>query len=203
MKVKKELSPVELIREIIKSQNGCLFTSNLSKLGIPRTYLSTLLKSGEIQKISRGVYASPDSIVDEMASIQVRFKITIYSHETALYLLGLSDRTPLYYSVTVPSTYNATSLKSNGIKVYFIKRELFLLGAIKLKSPYGNDLRTLNLERSICDVIRNRNQMDIQFVNEALKKYIKHKERNIHQLYQYADAFRVQKLIRNTIEVLL
>ncbi len=203
MNVKKELSPVELIREIIKSQNGCLFTSNLSKLGIPRTYLSTLLKSGEIQKISRGVYASPDSIVDEMASLQARFKVAIFSHETALYLLGLTDRTPLYYSVTVPSSYNATSLKASSAKVYFIKTELYQLGAITMSSSHGNDLQTFNLERTICDVIRNRNKVDVQFVNNALKKYIHHKDRNIDQLYHYAEKFRVQKIIRNTIEVLL
>lgn len=194
---------MERIREIIKRQNGSLYTSDLSKLGIPRTYLSILLDSGEIQKISRAVYASPNSIVDEMAIIQTRFKAAIFSHETALYFLGLTDRTPLNYSVTVPSSYNATSLKVCGAKVYFIKRELYLLGIININSSHGNILRTYNLERTICDVIRNRKQMDIQFINEALKKYVNHKDRNIDQLYYYAEKFRVQKLIRNTIEVLL
>ena len=203
MKVNIELSPMERIREIIKRQNGSLYTSDLSKLGIPRTYLSILLDSGEIQKISRAVYASPNSIVDEMAIIQTRFKAAIFSHETALYFLGLTDRTPLNYSVTVPSSYNATSLKVCGAKVYFIKRELYLLGIININSSHGNILRTYNLERTICDVIRNRKQMDIQFINEALKKYVNHKDRNIDQLYYYAEKFRVQKLIRNTIEVLL
>jgi len=203
MKVKIELPPVERIREIIKSQHGILYTSDLSKYGIPRTYLSILQKRGEIQKISRAVYASPDSNVDEMTSIQARFKVAFFSHETALYLLGLTDRTPLYYSVTVPSSYNATSLKASGAKVYFIKNELYLLGAITMNSSHGNDLRTFNLERTICDVLRNRNQLDVQFVNEALKKYIHHKDRNIDQLYFYAEKFRVQKIIRNTIEVLL
>lgn len=187
----------------MKSQRGRLYTSDLSKLGIPRTYLSILLKRGEIQKISRAVYASPDSIVDEMANIQTRFTVAIFSHETALFLLGLTDRTPLYASVTVPSSYNATSLKASGAKVYFIKRELCLLGAITFKSSHGNDLRTYNLERTVCDVMRNRNQMDIQYVNEALKKYVQHKDRNIDQLYHFAEKFGVQKLVRNAIEVLL
>jgi len=203
MKVKKELTPIERIREIIKSQKGSLYTSDLSAHGIPRTYISILQKSGEIQKISRGVYASPDSIVDEMASLQARFKVVIFSHETALFLLELSDRTPLYYSVTVPSSYNATSLKTSCAKVYFINNELFLLGAITMNSSHGNELRTFNLERTICDVIRSRNQMDVHFVNDALKKYVNHKDKNIDQLYHYAEKFRVQKFIRNAIEVLL
>jgi len=72
-----------------------------------------------------------------------------------------------------------------------------------MKSPHGNDIRTYNLERTVCDVLRSRNQMDIQFVNEMLKKYVRHQNRNIDRLYDYASQFRVQKVVREYIEVLL
>ena len=72
-----------------------------------------------------------------------------------------------------------------------------------MKSPNGNAIKTFNLERTICDVLRNRNQMDVQFVNVTLKKYVVHKDRNIDRLYKYATQFRIQKIIREYIEVLL
>jgi len=203
MVVKNKENPIEKVRDILKDQNGILLTSDLSKFGIPRTYLSTLLKNGEIQRISRGVYSAVNYMTDEMASMQARYKGAIFSHETALYLLGLTDRTPLFYSVTVPAVYNATPLKASGAKVYFVIRGLYLLGVITMKSPHGNEIRTMNLERTICDVLRSRNKIDIQFVNEALKKYVIHKERNIDQLYDYAKQFRIQKTVREYIEVLL
>src|SRR5512138_273094 len=102
-----------------------------------------------------------------MALFQTRYQQAIFSHETALYLWELTDRTPLFYSVTVPSGYNATSLKAGGAKVYFIKPDVYSLGLATLTSPHGNDIKTYNLERTICDVVRSRNQMDVQFVNEA------------------------------------
>ena len=203
MVVKNKANPIEIIRNILKDQNGMLLTSDLVKYGIPRTYLSILEKNSEIQRISRGVYSAANYIVDEMVSIQARYKGAIFSHETALYLLELTDRTPLFYSVTVPAVYNATPLKASGAKVYFVNRGLYLLGSITMKSPHGNDIKTFNLERTICDVLRSRNQIDIQFVNEALKKYVIHKDRNIDQLYNYAKQFRIQKFVRETIEVLL
>ncbi len=203
MVVKNKTNPIEKIRDILKDQNGILLTSDLAKFGIPRTYLSILVKNGEIERISRGVYSAANYMIDEMASIQARYKGAIFSHETALYLLGLTDRTPLFYSVTVPTVYNATSLKASGAKVYFVKRSLYLLGVIIIKSPHGNDIKSFNLERTICDVLRSRNQMDVQFVNEALKKYVIHKDRNIDQLYNYAKKFRTQKIVREYIEVLL
>jgi predicted transcriptional regulator of viral defense system len=203
MVVKNKANPIEIIRNILKDQNGILLTSDLIKYGIPRTYLSILEKNSEIQRISRGVYSAANYIVDEMVSIQARYKGAIFSHETALYLLELTDRTPLFYSVTVPAVYNATPLKASGAKVYFVNRGLYLLGSITMKSPHGNDIKTFNLERTICDVLRSRNQIDVQFVNEALKKYVTHKDRNIDLLYDYAKQFRIQKIVREYIEVLL
>ena len=203
MAVKNKANPIEIIRNILKDQNGILLTSDLIKYGIPRTYLSILKKNSEIQRISRGVYSAANYIVDEMVSIQARYKGAIFSHETALYLLELTDRTPLFYSVTVPAVYNATPLKASGAKVYFVNRGLYLLGSITMKSPHGNDIKTFNLERTICDVLRSRNQIDVQFVNEALKKYVIHKDWNIDQLYNYAKQFRIQKIVREYIEVLL
>ena len=203
MVVKKAANPIDKIREILKDQNGFLLTSDLSTRGISRTYLSILEKNREIQRISRGVYAAANSFVDEMVSLQARYKGAIFSHETALYLHGLTDRTPLYYSVTVPTGYNATSLKAGGAKVFFVNRGLYPLGLITMKSPHGNDIKSFDLERTICDLLRSRNQVDVQFVNEALKKYVINKTRNIDLLYSYAKRFRIQKLVREYIEVLL
>ncbi|MDY6868875.1 MAG: type IV toxin-antitoxin system AbiEi family antitoxin domain-containing protein [Chloroflexota bacterium] len=203
MVVKVDAKPIDKIRDILKDQNGILLTSDLAKFGIPRTYLAILVENGEIQRISRGVYSAANDLIDEMASLQARYKRAIFSHETALYLLGLTDRTPLFYAVTVPSSYNATSLKASGAKVYFVKRSLYPLGVVSIESPHGNDIKSFNLERTICDILRNRNQVDIQFVNVALKKYVTRKDKNIDQLYNFAKQFRIQKIVRDYIEVLL
>jgi predicted transcriptional regulator of viral defense system len=203
MVVKDKANPIVKIRDILKERNGILLTADLLNYGIPRTYLSILEKSGEIQRISRGVYSAAGSMIDEMAGLQARYKGAIFSHETALYLLELTDRTPLFYSVTVPAGYNATSLKAKGAKVYFVNRGLYPLGLVTVKSPHGSDIKTFNLERTICDVLRSRNRIDVQQINEALKRYVTKKERNIDLLYSYARRFRVQKIVREYIEVLL
>jgi predicted transcriptional regulator of viral defense system len=203
MVVISKASQIEKIQALVKEKNGLLLTSDLREYGIPRTYLSILEKRGELQRISRGIYSATGYILDEMVAIQARYQAAIFSHETAAYLLDLSDRTPLFYSVTVPSGYNATSLKAMRVKVYFVNRRLFRLGSIVLKSPYGNDIRTFDLERTVCDVLRSRNQMDIQQVNEVLKRYVKKKEKDLDLLYQYAGQFGIQKIVREYIEVLL
>ena len=203
MVVKTKVNPIEKLRNILNDQNGILLTSDLANYGIPRTYLSILEKNGEVQRVSRGVYSAANYMIDEMVSLQSRYKGAIFSHETALYLLELTDRTPLFYSVTVPARYNATSLKTSGAKVYFVNRGFYALGLTTMKSPHGNDINIFNLERTICDVLRSRNQIDVQLINESLKRYVGKKERNIDLLYSYAKKFRIQNIVRTYIEILL
>lgn len=203
MVVKHELSQLERVRKLLEDHHGTLLTSDLAKFNIPRIYLSILEHNGEIERVSRGVYRLIASIDDEMFNFQVRYKSSIFSHETALYLHGLTDRTPLSYSISIPVGYHSISLNEGGHKMFYVNRELFALGVILMKSPHGNEIRTTDLERTICDVLRSRNQVDVQFVNEALKKYVIHKDKNVDQLYNYATRFRIQKIVRTYIEILL
>ena len=203
MIVKNELSKLERIRKILEEQHGTLLTSDLAKRNIPRTYLSILERNREIERVSRGVYRAAAAIEDELFGFQAIYQSSIYSHETALYLHDLTDRTPLFYSVTVPVGYHSISLIKSKHKIFYLDQALFDLGVISMKSPHGNPIRTTGLERTICDILRSRNQIDIQLVYEALKRYVRRKERDIDLLYNYAKCFRIQKIAREYIDVLL
>jgi predicted transcriptional regulator of viral defense system len=203
MIVKNELHPMVQVRQILNDQHGTLLTSDLAMFHIPRTYLSILEQNGEIVRVSRGVYRAAAAIEDEMYSFQAIYKSSIYSHETALFLHDLTDRTPLAYSVTVPIGYHSAALLKSKHKVFYLNRALFNLGVVSMKSPHGNLVRATGLERTICDILRSRNQIDIQMVYEALKRYVNRKDKNIDLLYDYAKRFRIQKIVRDYIEILL
>ncbi|GHV25179.1 hypothetical protein FACS189465_2980 [Clostridia bacterium] len=127
----------------------------------------------------------------------------IYSHETALFLHDLTDRDPISYTVTVPSDYNAKGLRENGLTVFAIKRELHQIGKVSLTTMFGHKVTAYGLERTICDCIRSRNQMDIAIVTDAMKRYAKRIDKNLNVLMQMAEMFRVVKSLRNYTEVLL
>ncbi len=203
MNVTINTSPLEEIRVILGNQHGMLRTSDLTKFNIPRSYLSALQKKGEIERVSRGVYKSVDTIEDEFFTFQSVYSSSYYSHETALYLHDLTDRTPLFYSISVPLSYNSVSLKESSHKIFYVQDDLFDLGVILTKSPHGNEIKSTNLERTLIDIARSRKKMDIQIVNKAIKEYIKRKDKNINLLYTYAEKFRVQKTIRQYLEILL
>ena len=194
--------PVNL--QSILTQNGGTFTTaQANDVGISNERLRLLVKSGELERVSFGVYVSPDEFTDKMYTIQLRRPKIIYSHETALFLHDLTDRDPISYTVTVPTGYNATRLREDGLKIFTIKRELHEVGITRLSTMFGHEVTVYGLERTICDCLRSRNQMDIAVVTDAIKRYARRKEKNLNTLMQMAATFGVTKPLRSYMEVLL
>ena len=191
------------LETLLREKEGMLLTKDIIEAGISKQLLSKYVKKGYIERVAQGVYLSKDAFEDAMYVLQARSKKAIFSHETALYLHDLTDRDPLQYTVTLPSGYNASNFKNDGIYVYFIKNDLLNLGVEYGKTPFGRNIRVYNKERTICDIVRNRNVIDSAIINEGIRRYLSEKEKDIPKLLQYAEKFRVEKIIRQYVEVLI
>lgn len=191
------------LEELISQQNGTVLSSDLKKYGIPRTYLSMMVKDGALERVGRGIYALPEAMEDEMYAMQSKYKKLIFSHETALYIHGLSDRTPMEYSASVPSGYKVVKGISERFKIYYIRKDLHQLGIAEMKTPFDNPIRVYSVERTICDLLRSRNRIDDQIFNDALKRFAAEKAADFRLLLEYAKAMRVDSLLKHYLEVLL
>jgi hypothetical protein len=197
------LDTFEKILNFIKENNGIISTAEFAKLGIDKKYLSLMTQRGLIERASRGVYVLPEIIEDEFYSINVRCRKGIFSHDTALFLHDLSDRTPLSFSITLPKGYNPSSLKGLSLEFFYVKPELHNLGKIAVLSPYGKEIIAYNMERTICDMIRSKNRMDIQIFTDAIKRYSKRKDKDLNTLMKYAQKFKIDLKVREYMEVLI
>ncbi|MCW1713867.1 MULTISPECIES: type IV toxin-antitoxin system AbiEi family antitoxin domain-containing protein [Synergistaceae] len=193
----------EKLKKLIQKQHGTVLSSDLDRNEIPRVYLRKMLSEGQLERVGRGVYVSVDSIEDEMYFMQTKYPKLIYSHETALYLHGLSDRAPFQYSASVPSGYKVVGNVADRFKIYYVKKELHEQGVETVKSAHGNPIRTYILERTICDLIRSRSRVDIQILNDALKRFVKLKSTDYSILMDHAKKLRVETPLKNYLEALL
>jgi predicted transcriptional regulator of viral defense system len=194
---------LEKVEKLIQKQHGTILSADLDLYEIPRVYLQMMVAEGKLERVDRGVYVSVDSIEDEMYAMQTKYPKLIYSHETALYLHGLSDRTPFEYSASVPSGYKVVGLVADRFKIYYIKKELHELGVETVKSSHGNPIRTYDIERTICDVIRSRRRIDVQILNDALKRFVKLKSVDHSILLDYAKKLKIEMVLKNYLELLL
>ena len=115
----------------------------------------------------------------------------------------LTDRDPVSYTVTIPSDVRSKRLKEENIRVFYIKRELHNVGTTAMQTVFGNTVTAYGLERTICDCVRSRKQMDIAIVADAIKRYAKRPDKNLNLLMSLAKQFRVESIIKGYLEVLL
>jgi len=191
------------LETVLAHNNGTFIAAQANAAGVSNERLRLLMKAGELEKVSFGVYIAPEAFEDKLYTTQLRRKKIIYSHETALYLHDLSDRDSIKYTVTVPTGYNTTRLREDGFRVFYIKRELHNIGAVRILTMFGNYVTVYNMERTICDCMRSRNQIDIAIITDALKRYVRKKDKNINSLMRLAEVFQVTKPLRTYMEVLL
>lgn len=193
----------EQIKNLIILNDGMIQTSQVIELGISKPVFYQYIKENELEQISHGVYATKDTWIDAMYIVHLRCEQAVFSHETALFLHDLTDREPMEYEITVKTGYNPSKLKEDGIKVYTVKKELHGEGIVMMQTPFGHSVPVYNKERTICDIIRNRNNTEVQTFQTALKQYAKRKDKDLRLLMQYAAKFRVDKILRQYLEVLL
>ena len=182
-------------------KNGYLMTKDVNDNNIPRFYLTKLIKEDKIERVSRGVYIKKNELVDESVILQSKSKNAIYSNTTALYLHGFSNRIPIKYDITINSGYNGSLQKENNVNLFYTKRELLELGVIDYKLDSGNIIRVYDLDKTICDIIKNKKKIDAEIFNKAIREYFYSKKKNTLRLYEYAKKMNIYNKVRDTFEV--
>ena len=111
---------------IAKENGGIIEAKMAAQHGISKAMLYKLCKAEKIHRIVKGQYVLPEDMQDELLSISRRSGKIIFSHETALFLHGISDRTPFEHTITAPSGCIPSAAIKAECKVYYIKPELFV-----------------------------------------------------------------------------
>lgn len=194
---------MEELHLLAAEDGGIIDNKTASTCGVSRQMLAKLCANGVLQRVSRGQYIFPDDMPDDWLSIGKRSANLIFSHETALFLHGISDRVPFEHTVTVPSNLVPSKAILKECKVYYIKPELFELGRTHLTTPMGNQVNAYDLERTICDIVRSRNKIGMETFLAALKAYAASPKKNLNRLDSYAKQMRLSGVVRKYLEVLL
>lgn len=191
------------IKEIAESNNGYIKTAQIEMAGISRPTIKKYVENGYLERVCRGVYVLTDDIADEYALLQVRSKQAVFSHGTALYLWNFSDRTPHIFDITVPQGANVSKVKRDNanLRCHYVRQEVYELGITEVHSPQGATVKVYDKERCICDLIRDKEQIDMQIYAHAIKAYFKSKP-NYRKLLKYGKVFEIEDKIRIYMEVL-
>ena len=192
---------IEKITEIANKNNGVILTKQVTNAGYHRGILKRMENEGLITQIQRGVYVTEHGYADDFFLIQQVFRKGIFSHETALYLHGFSDRTPFQFNMTFKQGTSTSRMKAENVKPVMISKD-FELGLVTLIRN-GLTIKVYEMERTLVDLLKPRYSADLEQLIPAFKKYAQYENRDINKLFRYANHFGVEEKIRTYIGVLL
>lgn len=194
----------EKIKTIAEDGDGFVRTSQVQEAGISRPMLKKYMDAEKIERVRKGIYTIMDGIADEYALIQAQNSKVIFSYATALFLWGMSDSTPHFIDATVPRGTNASIIKrdNENLRLHHVLEKYYEIGLTETQSPQGGMVRLYDRERCICDLIRDKDQMEMQLYIQAIKEYFKGRP-NSRKLLKYGKAFGIEEKIRTYMEVLL
>ena len=190
------------IEELV-DPSGIILTKNVIDAGISKYFLYSFLEQSSFEQVGWGIYASPEAWADGLYILSLHCPQGIISHDEALYHYGLIDREPLQTTITIYTGYSTSRLVKDGIKVFTVKRELLDLGRVSAWTAFRHIIPMYNMERSICDLARNRGRFEIQDYQMAIQSYVRSRDKNLNRLMEYAKSFHVDKKIREYMEMIM
>ena len=188
--------------KIINDNGGIITAKTANTKGISRTILSRMVKENTIERIDYGIYATDKFIYDEIFLFQLKHPNTVFSYNTALFLLNKTERTPEKLDVT---TLRNNSLKycKNIANIHRINPKFIDIGKTTTLTNTGKEVYTYNLERTVVDIISNRKVMEIELANKVIRNSIKDLNFNVNLMFEYAKKLKVYNKIKNYMEAII
>ena len=192
----------EILDHLVEAGNGYLQTAVVLKNNISKRTLARYVENRGLERVAHGVYISEEAWPDDYFLLYLRSSKVVFSHESALYLHGLMEREPSKTTVSVPKGYNSTHIDGN-IRVIHIKPEWYPMGITTVQTTFGNDVPVYDKERTICDTIRSKKDVEIQTFQTAMKEYMGGAGKNLGNLIHYAKMLGIENEVRTYTEVML
>ena len=174
------------ILNYMQIHSDTITVDEVNALNIPRVILNRLINKNLIEKIKTGLYVLKDSWGDEYFNLIYKNKYAVYSHLTSLYFHDLCERVPLIYDITVKQNYGGNLIKNN-----------------EITSPQGRTIKCYDIERSLCDLIKCKNKIYLEYLKYAFNEYYKIQKNNPQKLYEYAKKLNIYPKVKEFMEVFL
>lgn len=183
------------IQRFLDGNNGYMSTSDFLKLNISKPLIKKYIDNGLIRKVSHGLYIDSNLLDDDDYILQRRYPNIIYSYNTALYMLNLSNVIPLKKDITI----NSKKRVIGNYNTHYVSEKYYGIGIKEINTLLGNPIKVYNAERCICDMLKCQN-FDLELQNKVLDNYFRCEDKNINRLLEYAKIFNIYEKVNILVE---
>ena len=184
-------------------RRGIVRTGDLERLGIPRTYLSRLVRRGDLQQLGRGLYAAPNygtTALVSLAEVATVVPTGVICLLSALAYHHLGTQLPHQVWIAIGPKARAPKRASVQLRVVRMSRQALTVG-IETHRIEGVRVRVYGQAKTVADCFKFRNKIGIDVAVEALRHY-RQKRGDMDALWRHARMCRVSRVIEPYIKAI-
>lgn len=196
-----DFTNIAAYKSVFDKHNGIIKLSDFTAYGFHNTELNKLIKKGFVAKIRTGYYEWIDGdIISDAIVISKLFPEGVVCLDSALYLYGYTERTPMAWHIAVSKNRKKSKYRIDypPMQFYFLIDAYMEIGLSNILFE-GHTMTIFDRDRTICDVIRYEKKMDKEVFNYAIKAYVKDSKKNIANLLDYAELMRIKNKVSRII----
>jgi predicted transcriptional regulator of viral defense system len=184
------------------SQKELLRASDIEAINAPRIVLSRLTAAGLLEKVGRGLYRLPNTLVSEhesLAAIATKVPQAVFCLLTALQFHELTTQLPRQLWIAMPRGSHTPRIAYPPLKMVQFTGEAFTAGIIEVERD-GVKLRVYDVAKTVVDCFKHRNKIGLDVALEALKEARATNKASLDDIWRYAKVCRVANVMRPYLE---
>jgi predicted transcriptional regulator of viral defense system len=178
---------------------------DLEQRGLDRPMLQRLLQQGQLQRIDRGLYTTPDAEVSEnhtLAEVATHTPNAVVCLLSALRFHGLTTQNPHETWIAIDGKAHQPRSTHIPMRVARFSGAALSEGQ-EMHNIEGVKVRIYNPAKTVADCFKFRNKIGIDVAIEALRECVHTKRCTPSEIMRYAHICRVDNIIRPYLEALM
>ena len=184
--------------------DGVLRARDAVREGIARTYIQKAVKSGQIERIARGLYTLPGQVIGEHQTLLEATKQvpnSVICLLSALRIHDLTTQNPHEIWICIDRKARKPNIDFPKLRVIRSSKALLFEGVMEM--AIGSfSIRVYDPARTVVDCFRYRNKIGLDVAVEALRECVRKRRGNMNEIWKYAKLCRVANIMRPYLEVI-
>lgn len=190
---------------LFRKHQGMLRTTQATSLGIAPRTLYQMRDDGALVELARGLFRLarlPSLSQPDLVTTALKVPKGVICLISALAYHDLTTQIPHQVDLALPAGTPAPQLTYPPIQVFHFSKESYQSG-IEAHEIDGVTVHIYSAEKTVVDCFKFRNQLGMEIVLEALKRYRERKGFRVDRLYNFAKVCRMTNVMRPYLEMVV
>lgn len=184
---------------------GSITRREVALAGVHTQTLSRLVKTGALERVSRGQYRLPDAPITEhhgLALVAAAVPKAIICLVSALSFHEIGTQLPHEVWIAIDRRARRPALSWPRLRVHRFSGKALTEG-IETHRIEGESVRVYNVAKTLADVFKYRNKVGLDVALEALREAWRAQQFTMDEIHRYARLCRVEHVMRPYLEALV